>query len=149
MVTLHIKNDLTLFRPGLCKFAQHFLNGWYFRVHNYFFCNQAWEFLILGWQKGKLLFRAQKNLIRSRRGKFGQNSPSFIRGDPVGSNRDPKNLTKSEAWTSMSEVVFRLVLSWDMLVSARNGVGNHFWGLQPQNNPKKRLCKFAQPRPES
>ena len=41
-----------------------------FRNMIIYFSNQTWEFLILGWQKGRLFFRAQKNLIRSCEGIF-------------------------------------------------------------------------------
>ena len=61
-------------------------------------------------------------------GKSGQNWPSFIRGDPVGSKMKAKFMTQINVDCGMFHKTFEFFLCCNILVLASFGVGNHFLG---------------------
>ena len=70
-----------------------------------------------------LLFEVTYHLGWSGGGPNGQNCPNFIRGDPVGSSRKEKILTKIGDKLDMLQTAFWLFFCWDILVAARYVVG--------------------------
>ena len=70
-----------------------------------------------------LLFEVRYHLGWSGGGPNGQNCPNFIRGDPVGSSRKEKILTKIGDKLDMLQATFWLFFCWDILVLARYEVG--------------------------
>ena len=95
---------------------------------NIFFSNQAWEFLFLGCRSGILLFTAQKNFIRSLGGNSGPNSPSFIRGYPVGREN------MSIRWIFLITLQHaRLAMGGSQVGSPSSIMTSH---LPPTRNPK-------------
>ena len=74
------------------------------------------------------LFAIKQHLVKPGEGKSDQNWPSFVRGDPVGSNMKAKWLTQIVASFNTSHVTFWFFLCCNILVSASYGVGNHFLG---------------------
>ena len=70
-----------------------------------------------------LLFKVRKYYVWSGGGQSGQTCPNFIRGDPVGSIRKEKILTKIGGKLDMLQANFWLFFCWDILVLARYEVG--------------------------
>ena len=75
-----------------------------------------------------LLFAVQNYLVWSGEGQSGQICLNFVRGesppgDPVGSIRKEKIVTKIGGKLDMLQATFWLCFCWDILVSARYEVG--------------------------
>ena len=85
-------------------------------------------FLNMWMECWRLLFAVKYHLVWPGEGKSVQNWPSFIRGDPVGSNRKAKWLAQIVASFNILHITFGVFLCCNILVSARFGVGNHFLG---------------------
>ena len=112
------------------------------KVANFFllFLNMRME----GWG---LLFSVRLHLVWSGGGQSGQTCLNFIRGDPVGSSRKGKWLTKIGDQLYMLHATFWLFFCWNILVLARYEVGNHFWGNRSANVDIKRVGCFSPPPP--
>ena len=80
-----------------------------------------------------LLFEVRYHLGWSGGGPNGQNCPNFIRGDPVGSSRKEKILTKIGDKLDMLQATFWLFFCWDILVSARYEIGSKTFGQKVPN----------------
>lgn len=76
----------------------------------------------------RLLFAVKQRLVKPGEGKSGQNWPSIVRGDPVGSNMKEKLLTQTNVNCNMFHITFGFFLCCNILVLASYGVGNHFLG---------------------
>ena len=85
-------------------------------------------FLNMWMECWRLLFAVKYHLVWPGEGKSVQNWPSFIRGDPVGSNRKAKWLAQIVASFNTLHITFGVFLCCNILVSASYGVGNHFLG---------------------
>ena len=59
----------------------------------------------------RLLFAVKQRLLMPGEGKSGQNWPSFVRRDPVGSNMKDKLLTQTNVNCNMFHITFGFFLS--------------------------------------
>ena len=90
-----------------------------------------------------LLFAVRKHLVWSGGGQSGQICLNFLRGDPVGSSRKEKILTKICGKLDMLQATFWLFFCWDILVSARYEVGRKKLGQKvPNVLQMEKLCIF-------
>ena len=101
-------------------------------------------FLNMWMECWRLLFAVKYHLVWPGEGKSVQNWPSFIRGDPVGSNRKAKWLTQIVASCNMLHVTFGFFLCCNLEGEKvnNNDLGRRspwWWGGRSQSQPAVRL----------